>query len=89
MAQARPRNKNEQAKGPAWRRGAPGANANESLAKLVRGRLPWLVGGLLGASLAAGVVGSFEEELERAATLASFIPVVTATAIYLGNAGVT
>ena len=85
MAQARPRNKNEQAKGPAWRRVAPGANANESLAKLVRGRLPWLVGGLLGASLAAGVVGSFEEELERAAILASFIPVVMAMA---GNAGI-
>lgn len=61
------------------------AQADESLARLVRGRLPWLVGGLLGASLAASVVGTFEEELAKAAILASFIPVVMAMA---GNAGI-
>lgn len=64
---------------------APDAQPDESLAKMIRGRLPWLVIGLLGASMAAGVVGSFEEELERAAILASFIPVVMAMA---GNAGI-
>ena len=58
---------------------------DESLPKLVKGRLPWLVAGLLGASVAASVVGSFEEELQRAAILATFIPVVMAMA---GNAGI-
>lgn len=64
---------------------APDAHADESLSRLVRGRLPWLVCGLFGASLAAAIVGSFEEELSRAAILASFIPVVMAMA---GNAGI-
>ncbi|MEM7169702.1 MAG: magnesium transporter [Pseudomonadota bacterium] len=61
------------------------ANPNDSLLKIVKGRLPWLVAGLFGASVAASVVGSFEEDLERAAILASFIPVVMAMA---GNAGI-
>ena len=64
---------------------APDADPNESIWKLIRGRLPWLVGGLIGGSLAAAVVGSFEEQLEQAAILASFIPVVMAMA---GNAGI-
>ena len=64
---------------------APDAQPDESLLRLVKGRLPWLVAGLLGASMAAVVVGSFEEDLERAAILASFIPVVMAMA---GNAGI-
>ncbi len=64
---------------------APDAHADESLARLVKGRLPWLVCGLLGASLAAAIVGSFEDELKEAAILASFIPVVMAMA---GNAGI-
>jgi len=51
---------------------------------IVRRRITWLVGGLLGAMLAASVIGSFEHALTRAAILASFIPVVMATA---GNAG--
>ncbi|MEM7226526.1 MAG: magnesium transporter [Pseudomonadota bacterium] len=61
------------------------AQADDTLARLVKGRLPWLVGGLLGASVAASVVGTFEEELAQAAILASFIPVVMAMA---GNAGI-
>ncbi|GAA6182012.1 magnesium transporter [Shimia sp. NS0008-38b] len=52
---------------------------------ILRRRLPWLMGGLLGAGFAAGVIGSFEEALAQAAVLASFIPVVMATA---GNAGI-
>lgn len=61
------------------------AQPDETILKLVKGRLPWLVAGLFGASMAATIVGSFEEELERAVILASFIPVVMAMA---GNAGI-
>jgi magnesium transporter len=64
---------------------APDAMADDSLARIVRTRLPWLIGGLLGAALAGAVVGSFEQELQRAAILAMFIPVVMAMA---GNAGI-
>lgn len=51
---------------------------------IVRRRIPWLIGGLAGAMIAASVIGSFEHVLTQAAILASFIPVVMATA---GNAG--
>ncbi len=52
---------------------------------ILRRRLPWLLGGLGGAGFAAVVIGSYEEALAQAAVLASFIPVVMATA---GNAGI-
>ncbi|MCH7982256.1 MAG: magnesium transporter, partial [Proteobacteria bacterium] len=58
---------------------------DDSVLRIVRSRLPWLVGGLLGAALAGAVVASFAEELQRAAILATFIPVVMAMA---GNAGI-
>lgn len=64
---------------------SPDALPDDSLGRMVRARLPWLVGGLLGAGLAGMVVGSFAEELQRAAILATFIPVVMAMA---GNAGI-
>ena len=50
-----------------------------------RGRLPWLVVGLLGAGLSGSVIGGFEIALEQAVVLATFIPVVTAMG---GNAAV-
>jgi magnesium transporter len=58
---------------------------DESVARIIRGRIPWLLVGLLGASLSATVVGAFEDELARAAILASFIPIVMSMA---GNAGI-
>jgi len=64
---------------------ATDSRADESLFKLVKGRLPWLMAGLVGSSVAATVVGSYEAELEQAAILASFIPVTMAMA---GNAGI-
>jgi magnesium transporter len=64
---------------------APDALPDDSVGRIIRGRLPWLAGGLLGAVLAGAVVGSFEEQLKQAAILASFIPVVMAMA---GNAGI-
>jgi len=51
----------------------------------MRGRLPWLLAGLGGATLAAVVIWSFEASLEAASILATFIPIVMATA---GNAGI-
>lgn len=64
---------------------APDALPDDSVGRIIRGRLPWLVGGLVGASLAGLVVGGFEEKINQAAILASFIPVVMAMA---GNAGI-
>jgi magnesium transporter len=56
-----------------------------SLLKVSRGRLPWLVIGLAGAGLSGLVIGGFEESLEQAVVLATFIPIVTAMG---GNAAV-
>jgi magnesium transporter len=58
---------------------------DESVRRIVAGRIPWLLVGLAGASLSAAVVGAFEDQLARAAILASFIPVVMSSA---GNAGI-
>ncbi len=60
------------------------ARPTDSVPKIVRNRLPWLLAGLGGATIAALIIGSFEEELEKAAILAAFIPVVMSMA---GNAG--
>jgi magnesium transporter len=57
----------------------------DSVWQMVRSRLPWLLGGLGGAGLAALVVGSFEEALQQAVILAGFIPIIMATA---GNVGI-
>jgi len=64
---------------------AGGEEASDSVLRIVRGRLPWLLAGLLGASCAAAVILAFEESLAKASILASFIPIVMATA---GNAGI-
>jgi len=58
---------------------------DESVRRIVRGRAPWLLVGLMGASLSGVVVGAYEEQLAQAAILASFIPIVMSTA---GNAGI-
>ena len=58
---------------------------DESIQRIVRGRVPWLLVGLVGASMSAAVVGAFEDQLARAAILASFIPIVMSMA---GNAGI-
>ena len=58
---------------------------DESIVRIVRGRIPWLLIGLGGASLSAAVVGAFEDQLAKAAILASFIPIVMSMA---GNAGI-
>ncbi|MEX1255719.1 MAG: magnesium transporter [Dehalococcoidia bacterium] len=45
-------------------------------------RLPWLMVGLLGAILAANIVGSFETQLEETVILAFFIPSI----VYMADA---
>ncbi|MCV0427519.1 MAG: magnesium transporter [Roseibium sp.] len=60
------------------------ARSDDTVFRIVRGRLPWLLTGLVGASVAATVVGSYEDQLAEAAILAAFIPVIMSMA---GNAG--
>ena len=60
------------------------ASSTDGVQKIIRSRLPWLLAGLVGATVAAIVIGSFEEQLEAAAILAAFIPVVMSMA---GNSG--
>ena len=57
----------------------------DSVARITRGRLPWLLLGLIGAAFAGSVIGIYEENIQRASVLAAFIPVVMAMA---GNAGI-
>ncbi|MEM7445506.1 MAG: magnesium transporter [Pseudomonadota bacterium] len=57
---------------------------SDPITQIVKGRLPWLLAGLVGATMAAIIVGAYEDELERAAIVAAFIPVVISLA---GNAG--
>ncbi|PVB60899.1 magnesium transporter [Labrenzia sp. 011] len=60
------------------------SRADDTVFRIVRGRLPWLLAGLVGSSVAATVVGSYEDQLAEAAILAAFIPVTMSMA---GNAG--
>lgn len=64
---------------------AGGEEATDTVLRVVRGRLPWLLAGMLGAGLAAVVILQFEDALQASAILAGFIPIVMATA---GNAGI-
>lgn len=57
----------------------------DSVLRITRGRLPWLLLGLLGAGFSGMVIGFFEQGLQQAIILASFIPIVTAMG---GNAAV-
>lgn len=59
--------------------------ATDSVARITRGRLPWLFLGMVGAAIAGSVIGVFEETIRRVSILAAFIPVVMAMA---GNAGI-
>lgn len=60
------------------------AKPTDSIRRIVAGRLPWLLAGLIGATVAAMVIGSFEDQLAEAAIIAAFIPVVMSLA---GNSG--
>ncbi|MCY3488071.1 MAG: magnesium transporter [Bacteroidetes bacterium] len=57
----------------------------DTVFSITRGRLPWLLLGMVGAVFAGSVIGVYEENIRRASVLAAFIPVVMAMA---GNAGI-
>ena len=57
----------------------------DTVFRITRGRLPWLFLGMVGAVLAGGVIGVYEENIRLVPVLAAFIPVVMAMA---GNAGI-
>lgn len=58
---------------------------DDSVWVLSRARLPWLVIGLLGGLMGAYFIGFFEEDLNKKAVLAFFIPLIIATG---GNVGI-
>lgn len=57
----------------------------DSVIKLSKARLPWLLIGICGGLIGAGFIGVFEEELSKVTALAFFIPLITATG---GNVGI-
>ena len=58
---------------------------SDSVYRLSRARLPWLLIGMVGGLLGAGFIGFFEEGLSAVTALAFFIPLITATG---GNVGI-
>ena len=64
------------------RSGAARSAAEENVGRRLWHRLPWLAIGLVGAMGTAGIVASFEEELERQVLLAFFVPAV----VYMADA---
>jgi len=59
--------------------------SGDSVAKLTRARLPWLLIGLLGGVLSAHVLGLFEGNLGEHPILAAFVPLIAAMG---GNVGI-
>ncbi|WP_114752722.1 magnesium transporter [Pleomorphovibrio marinus] len=57
----------------------------DSVYRLSKARLPWLIIGIVGGLLGAGFIGFFEEGLSAVTALAFFIPLITATG---GNVGI-
>ncbi len=51
----------------------------------IRHRLPWLLIGLLGGLLTAGIIGSFEETLSENLIIAAFIPLIVYMADAIGT----
>jgi magnesium transporter len=58
---------------------------DDSVWILTRARLPWLIIGLMGGMVGAKFIGVFEEDLQKVAALAFFIPLIIATG---GNVGI-
>ena len=56
--------------------------AEETVARRLQHRLPWLLLGLLGAMASAGIVGAFEDQLAETVLIAFFLPAV----VYLADA---
>lgn len=56
-----------------------------SVLQMVKSRLPWLIIGILGGTVAASVISTFESLLSRLLVLAAFIPVM----VYMSDAAGT
>lgn len=59
--------------------------SSDSVAKLTKARIPWLIIGLVGGVGAAQVIGLFEGNLDKYPILATFIPLIAAMG---GNVGI-
>ena len=57
----------------------------DSVLRITKARLPWLLIGIVGGLMGAGFIGVFEEGLSKVTALAFFIPLITATG---GNVGI-
>jgi magnesium transporter len=64
------------------RSGSARTAAEEDVRLRLWHRLPWLAIGLVGAMASAGIVASFEEQLERQVLLAFFVPAI----VYMADA---
>lgn len=58
---------------------------SDSVFRISKARLPWLLIGVVGGLMGAKIIGFFEDGLSRYIALASFIPLVAATG---GNVGI-
>ena len=58
---------------------------SDSVLRISKARLPWLLIGVVGGLLGAQIIGFFEDGLSKYIALASFIPLVAATG---GNVGI-
>ncbi len=58
---------------------------DDSVWKLVRSRLPWLIGGMCGSFLAAKLIDGFDDTLSAIPAIAAFIPLIGSTG---GNVGI-
>lgn len=64
------------------REGKEYASISSSAVEMLKSRLPWLIVGVMGGTLAASVVTGFEEVLSKFLVLAAFIPVL----VYMSDA---
>jgi magnesium transporter len=58
---------------------------DDSIWRLVRSRLPWLLGGMCGSFLAAKIIANFDDKLSAVTAIAFFIPLIGSTG---GNVGI-
>ncbi|WP_143962223.1 magnesium transporter [Litoribacter populi] len=58
---------------------------SDSIFRIAKARLPWLLIGVIGGLMGAGIIDFFEDGLQKVIALASFIPLVAATG---GNVGI-
>ena len=60
-------------------------DSNDSLWRLSRARIPWLLVGMCGGIVGSRIIGSYEEQIQIRPEMAFFIPLIGATG---GNVGV-